>query len=212
MKSMIAVVLTSLLLGACARSAEDDVVRTSAEAVSAAAPQRAADPAEAKARLALAEVAEVLGGGKPADAYQLDEGFSLRYLDRAALRSYDGKASLDTLAPEVRDRVYPVLEGGSVVASLTLHETDGVWATRAIGVGAASGKLSDLRRQLRATTAADGDAFAIVHVNGMNERFIVHQEHGVEHATSVKAGTPTPREAQAVLGELSARALREATR
>ena len=98
-----------------------------------------------------------------------------------------------------------------MVASLTLHEAHGEWVTAAIGRGAASGKLSDLRAELRATRAADGDAYEIVHVNGMNERFLAHRERGVEYVTSTKAGAEkSPRTAQAAFAELGVRARTEA--
>src|SRR5262249_46084099 len=100
----------------------------------------------------------------------------------------------------------------SVVGSITLHEA-GVWVVRAIGVGGASGELSGLRRRLRATRAADGDAYALVHVVGMHERLVLHREQGVERVTSLKAGAePGARPARAVLGELAERARAQAAR
>ena len=75
MKSVISVILFSFMVGGCASSTED-AHRTGAEAVGVAAPSaQSFDVADAKARLELPRVAETLGGGKAASAYQIDEGF-----------------------------------------------------------------------------------------------------------------------------------------
>ncbi len=203
MKSMIAVVMASfVVMSACAKPAEE-TVETSSEAVSATPSISPLEAVDARAKLALPQVAESLGAGKPAEAYKLDEGFSIRYLDLATLRAYDGKAQVKALATESHDRGYSVLEGAKVVGSLTLHEKDGVWEVSVIGLGAGSSKLSDLRQQLRATRKADGDAYEVVHASALHQRFMVHRENGVEYLTPLKAGAQGTEAAVAVLGRLA---------
>jgi hypothetical protein len=164
--------------------------------------------ADARALLALPDVARMVAGvALTGGALRLGEPFPLRYVHASSLLQYDGKADGTMLSGVVADRVYPVTQNGQVVASITVHETNGEWQTAAIGQGNASGKLVSLRDALRATHAADSNAYEIVHVIGLNDRFIGHSEGNVRYLTPVQvAADATPRLASSVLGELAIRA------
>ena len=180
---------------------------TATNTTAPAATATGASDADAQALRVLSDVGAVIHGGDANARYELGEALPLHYVDPAALRACGEHCAAELMLPASVDRVYPVLLAGKVVASITLHQQDGQWLPSAIGQGGASGQLAEARAQLRLSRHADGDAYALVHVTGMHERFLAHREQSAVLVTALGKGEAlTPRPALDVVHELAAHA------
>jgi hypothetical protein len=208
MKNLMIMTFASAALIGC-NGAPTDVNQPAAPAAAtttAATTAAASSDADTKARQVLADIGSVIHGGDPGARYDLGEALPLHYVDASALRACGQNCSAELLLPASVDRIYPVLLAGQVVASITLHQKDGQWLPSAIGQGGASGQLVESRNQLRQAHHADGDAYALVHVTGLNERFLAHREQSALLLTSLRKGEAlTPRAGLDVLHDLATR-------
>ncbi|HEX4461671.1 MAG TPA: hypothetical protein VIA18_27010 [Polyangia bacterium] len=205
MKNLLLMTFASAALVGCTGAPAETGTPTAPAATTATtASANAATDADVVARQVLADVGAVIHGGDPGARYDLGEALPLHYVDATALRACGDHCTAETLLPAAVDRIYPVLLAGKVVASITLHLEDGRWQPSAIGQGGASGKLADARAQLRRARHADGDAYALVHVTGVNARFLAHREQSQLLLTSLAKGEPlAPRPGLEVLRDLA---------
>jgi hypothetical protein len=200
MKNLLILTFASAALIGCSGGTQ-----TSAPAAARATTTDA--PADAKAKEVLASVGGMLHGGDPNGRYELGEALPLHQVSPSALRECGSSCAPEVLLPGAVDRIYPVLLEGRVVGSITLHQENGAWQPSAIGQGPASGRLVEARNELRRTQHADNDSYALVHVVGLNERFMAHSQQSSMLLTSLRKGQPlAPKAAKEVLADLVARA------
>lgn len=165
--------------------------------------------ADAVAGEALQQVGVLLNGDTTGRSYRLAEPLALRNVRMDALQAFQGGVDPESLVLESHDRIYPVLQGEKVVASITLHQTDAGWAPSVIGEGSASGDLLDARTLLRSEHPVDGGVVDLVFVQGANARFLAYHAHGALLLASLRTVNDlTPRPARDVFGELSIAAAR----
>ncbi len=207
-KSSLVLLLAAAVLSACSGSApEPEALAPSSVATNTQSASEDAARADAKAIAALSTLGSVLRDRRPGARYELKEAFPLYAVAATELAARGAAEPVDALLRESVDRVYPVLDGVEVVSSITLHKQNGEWDVAVIGEGGGSSDLVSARASLRDAHAADDDAYALVKVVGMNERYLTHRNGGVAFLTSLRGdGARIPRPAMTVLAELAARA------
>ncbi|HEV7590726.1 MAG TPA: hypothetical protein VGO40_21630, partial [Longimicrobium sp.] len=152
---------------------------------SAAAPTRHAD-ADAAAHEGLrllprlAEpAARVVGAGPPPDASALDLGepFTVKYVQRDTLATYQSGADPRRLLDDVGERLYPVLgSGGQTTAAVRVTQRDGEWTVKSVGEPHLARDVVEVRNRDAAVTGTALGDYLLVQIPALYQAFVGRED------------------------------------
>jgi len=149
--------------------------------------------ADAKAQEALPTLRRLTRAPLDSPTHTLGESFPVFFVGLADLQRYDGKSDPAVLLQPTSDRFYPVIQGGTVVSSVTLTNVDGAWRPAVMGQTILAARLHATRTRLRGLRRADDDLFGAVKIPALNKHYLIHREGAAMLLTPLEdkgGGTP----------------------